>query len=310
MTPTVSVVMASKNYARYLPEAIDSVRVQTFADWELVIVDDGSTDDTPLAVKPFLADPRIRCVRSDKLGQIRAKNLGVSLSRAPFIAFLDADDVWLPAKLEKQLARFRSNPETGVVYTLRSLIDGDGNPLPTRSVATPPRGRVFDRLFVQNFVCFSSAVVRREVLGHVGLLDSQWDLAIDYDLWLRVAKHYSFDFVEEQLVRYRTGHGNLSSKLGDRVDIALSIMHRAETRYGAADESPPRQIAEGYASTCRTLAYVMRGSEPLTAARWYLRALRWPAGRLASAKGLAAALVCWLTGPRAAGSPENATVNR
>ena len=159
---------------------------------------------------------------------------------------------------------------------------------------------------MQNFVCFSSAVVRRGVFEHVGQFDPQWDLAIDYDLWLRVAKHYAFDFVDEELVRYRTGHGNLSKKLSDRVDTALSIMHRAQSRYGVAEEVPAGRIAEAYASTCRTLAYVMRGSEPAAAAAWYLRALGWHSGRLASIKGLVAvaAAACkrsanaWLTGER------------
>ena len=81
-------------------------------------------------------------------------------------------------------------------------------------------------MFVQNFVCFSSAVVRRIVFSHVGAFDPQWDLAIDFDLWLRVAKHYEFDFVDEELVRYRTGHGNLSKK------------RRRPRRYGSLHHAP------------------------------------------------------------------------
>ena len=113
---TVSVVMAAKNYARFLPAAVESVLAQTFTDWELLIIDDGSTDDTPDAVRPFLADRRVRYVRSDRLGQSRAKNLGIRLSRGEFVAFLDADDAWLPTKLEKQLAAAsRVDPDVGVV---------------------------------------------------------------------------------------------------------------------------------------------------------------------------------------------------
>jgi glycosyltransferase involved in cell wall biosynthesis len=302
--------MATKNYARYLPAAVGSVVGQTFADWELIVVDDGSTDDTPAAVRPFLSDRRVRYVRSDRLGQTRAKNLGVRLGRAQLVAFLDADDVWLPTKLEKQLAVFQSQPDTGVVFSLRSLIDGDGKPFPPRPDSPPCRGRVLHELFVQNFVCFSSAVVRRQILSHVGALDPRLDLAIDYDLWLRVAKHYAFDYVPEQLVQYRTGHGNLSSKLADRVAIALSIMQRAEVHYRVGEDVPAGQIAEGYASTCRTMGYVLRGSEPVTAARWYLWALKWRAGRAVSLKGLAGVAVRWLTGPRVACSPESATANR
>jgi glycosyltransferase involved in cell wall biosynthesis len=306
--PAVSVVMAAKNYARFLPAAVESVRAQTFADWELLVIDDGSSDHTPEAARPFLADPRIRYFRSDKLGQPRAKNLGIGLSRGPFVAFLDADDAWRPAKLEKQLAIFRDRPAVGVVFCRRSLINELGEPLATPQAA-PPRGRVLDAMFVQNFVCFSSVVVRREVFAHVGRFDPLWDLAIDYDLWLRVAAHHEFDYIDEELVLYRTGHGNLSKKLSDRVATAMSIMHRAETRYGVADSISPIVVAEGHASTCRTIGYVMRSSEPLTAAKWYLKALRWPCGRLASLKGLAASLLTGLRRSRTPGSPENATVN-
>lgn len=301
MTPVVSVVMAAKNYARFLPEAIESVRSQTFTDWELVIVDDGSTDDTPAAVKPYLADPRMKYVRSDRLGQSRAKNLGLRLSRGAFIAFLDADDAWMPTKLEKQVAAFR--PEVGVVFCGRELMDESGTAIPRPPAPPPPTGRVLDAMFVQNFVCFSSAMVRRSVFDHVGAFDPGLALAIDYDLWLRVARHYEFAYVPEPLVRYRTGHGNLSQKLADRVATAFSIMHRHR---GAI---APAAVAEGYASTARTMGWVLRSAEPGTALAWYARALTWPHRRWDSFKGMAASflnLVRWKRGTTAA---ENLSVN-
>ena len=152
-------------------------------------------------------------------------------------------------------------------------------------------------------------MVRREVFDHVGGFDPEWDLAIDYDLWLRAARHHAFDYVDEELVLYRTGHGNLSKKLSDRVATALSMMDRAVSRYGVAEAVPPQAVAEAYASTYRTIAYVMRPSEPRTAARWYLKALSWPASRVTSLKGLAAAGLIWLRGRRVPGSAENASVN-
>jgi glycosyltransferase involved in cell wall biosynthesis len=300
--------MAAKNYARFLPEAVESVRAQTFTDWELIIIDDGSSDRTPEVVRPYLADRRVRYFRSDVLGQPRAKNLGIDLSRGKLVAFLDADDAWESTKLEKQLAIFGSKPDVGVVFCGRSLMDEASRPLAKRAERTAYSGSVLAQMFTQNFVCFSSAVVRREVFAHVGRFDAEWDLSIDYDLWLRVAKFYRFECVDEELVRYRTGHGNLSKKLRDRVDTALSIMHRAERRYGL-DGVPAEVVADGYASTCQTLAYVLRGSEPLTAARWYLRALAWPARRVISLKGLAASLLAAARGKSTEGAPENASCN-
>jgi glycosyltransferase involved in cell wall biosynthesis len=251
----------------------------------------------------------VRYVRSDVLGQSRAKNLGIRLARGAFVAFLDADDAWEQAKLEKQLAVFAARPEVGVVFCGRSLMDEEGKPLPGGSWGTPPRGMVLRHIFTQNFVCFSSSVVRREVFSRVGAFDPLWDLAIDYDLWLRVAKFYAFDFVGEPLVRYRTGHGNLSKKLRDRVDTAISIMHRAEFRHAVAEEVPEEVIADGYASTCQTIGYTMRAREPLTALRWYVRALRWPARRFISLKGIAASALAASRLRRAEGTAENATEN-
>ncbi|MBY0456308.1 MAG: glycosyltransferase [Gemmataceae bacterium] len=309
MTPTVSVVMAAKNYAGFLPEAVESVRAQTYQDWELLIVDDGSTDQTPEVVRPFLSDRRIKYVRSDTLGQSRAKNLGIGLSRGRVVAFLDADDAWEPTKLGQQLAALDANPAVGVVFCKRSLMDAQGRRLPSANESKPLRGFVLADMFAQNFVCFSSVVVKREVFARVGAFDAEWDLSIDYDLWLRVATFYTFDYVDEELVRYRTGHGNLSQKLRDRVDTAVCIMRRAGSRYGVREHVPARVIADGFASTCQTIGYVMRASEPRTSIKWYARALKWPARRVVSLKGIAAGLVAAARGQRAAGSAENATAN-
>jgi glycosyltransferase involved in cell wall biosynthesis len=305
--PAVSVVMAAKNYARFLPAAVESVFAQTFPDWELVVIDDGSTDATPAAVKPYLADRRVRCVRADRLGQSRAKNLGVNLSRGDLVAFLDADDVWKPTKLEKQVAVMRDTPAAGVVFALRELIDEDGTLIPRPPAPVPPSGRVLDRMFVQNFVCFSSVMVRRRVFDHVGGFDPLWDLSIDYDLWLRAAAHYEFHCVPEELVLYRTGHGNLSQKLSDRVATAFAIMHRCVNRRRAG--VPAAAVADGYGSTARNLGWLYRKAEPATALAWYLRALRWPGGRVEALKGIVAASLNRVRGVHEPTAAENRTEN-
>jgi glycosyltransferase involved in cell wall biosynthesis len=305
--------MAAKNYARFIGQAVRSVFAQTFTDWELVIIDDGSTDDTPVSVKPFLGDSRVRYVRSDKLGQSRAKNLGLRLSRGEFVAYLDADDAWEPTKLAKQLLVLKERPEVGVCHTGRLLMDENGTVHPAPLTPTPsPAGGEGDieKLFLNNAVCFSSVMVRRAVFDQVGAFDPEFDLAIDYDLWLRVARHWRFACVDEPLVLYRTGHGNLSKKLSDRVATAVSIMTRHALRRGLKDELPADVIAEGFSSTCNTLAYVMRPSEPRTAVRWYARGLRWGGRRKESVKGIVAAALRWLSGKREPASAENATVNR
>lgn len=290
MTPAVSVIIAAKDYGRYLADALASVRRQTFNDWECLLVDDGSRDDSVAVARPFLADPRFRLIRSDNLGQPRAKNLGLNLSRAPLVAYLDGDDVWLPTKLQRQHRLMRGEPKLGVTFTRRYLIDPNGEIIPAEHPAFP-RGTVFDEVLLNNFVCFSSVMVRRSVLEHVGAFDNRLELAIDYDLWLRVARHYPFDFIDEPLVKYRTGHGNLSKRIVERITSVLSTMRRCLVRRGNAANTPEEVQREAWGSTCRTLGYVLRDVEPVRAAQSYVRAARHDQKWGATLRALARCLV-------------------
>jgi glycosyltransferase involved in cell wall biosynthesis len=284
MPPAVSVVIATRNYGRYLEGAIRSVLGQTWSDLEIVLIDDGSTDNTPKVVEPFLADPRIHYHRTDGLGQSRAKNLGIQLSQAPLIAFLDGDDEWLPTKLERQLDLFRKSA-VGVVYSRRTLMDESGRDLPTPA-AVLARGRIYDDLLQTNPVCFSSVVVRREVFEAVGMFDPNLPLAIDYDLWLRVARHFEFDYVDEPLVRYRTGHANLSSRIVERLTAVLSILRRSLVRRRNQEVADSAAVAEAWGSTCRTMGFVLRKEQPLDGAGWYAHAGRHDGRWLASARAI------------------------
>ena len=181
----------------------------------MIVVDDGSTDDTGAVVAPYLSDDRVRYHRTDHVGQSAAKNLGIRLARGRLIAFLDADDLWLPTKLEKQLALLKTNPALGVVYSRRSLMDESGRPLEYEQ-PTLFRGGVLNAMFRNNFICFSSAVVHQRVFKHLGFFEESLALAIDYEFWLRVASSYAFDYVDEPLVQYRTGHASLSRRTEER----------------------------------------------------------------------------------------------
>ena len=271
--PLVSVVMATRNYGQYLAEAVESVRAQTYPHWELWIIDDGSTDETFAVVERWREDARIHYVYAERLGQARAKNLGIRLSRGEWVAFLDADDRWEVDKLRRQLALAAEYPQAGVIYSRRRLMDAQGQEIASPSTqGALPSGWILEELVVQNWVCFSSAMVRREVLSHVGMFDERLELAIDYDLWLRVGMHYAFYAVPEALVWYRTGHANLSRRVVERGETALAILRRAVEQYGLGEKVSARSLQEAAASTCRTLGYVLRQSSAREAARWYWRA--------------------------------------
>ena len=286
MKPAVSVIVASRNYGRFLGGALRSILAQTMPDLEVIVVDDGSTDNTPEVVRPFLSDARVHYHRTNGLGQSRAKNLGIMNARGNSIAFLDGDDEWLPTKLEAQLPLF-GQPKVGVVYARRQLMDEAGEDRPT-SAGPLHRGDLFETLLENNPICFSSVIVRREVFEQVGHFNTSLSLAIDYDLWLRVARHYEFDYVDSIQVRYRTGHANLSSRIRERIATVLSILHHHlnETPHTAS----PHAVGNAWGSTYRTLAFVQREQEPWNALKCYARAARYDGRWSESAKAIAGTL--------------------
>jgi hypothetical protein len=164
-------------------------------------------------------------------------------------------------------------------------MDAAGTDLPTPTWQ-PARGHIYDVLLVQNPVCFSSVVVRKSVFEAVGMFDPKLPLAIDYDLWLRVARHFEFNYVDELLVRYRTGHVNLSSRITERLAAVLGILRRSLVRRRNTETADTAAQREAWGSTCRTMGYVLRENEPLAAAGWYVWAARYDRRWMSSAKAI------------------------
>ena len=203
--PEVSVVIAVYNQARWVGEAIASVRTQTFADWELVVVDDGSTDATSEVVARHADDARIRCLRQPHAERAAARNRGIAATAAPLVAFLDADDWWLPTKLERQVAALAAAPEAAFCYTPARFVDEDGRPLPLRKPVHAMAGDVFGKLLRANVVILASVVARRRCLEAVGAFDAGLPAfgCEDWDLWLRLARRWPVAVVDEELTLYR-----------------------------------------------------------------------------------------------------------
>jgi glycosyltransferase involved in cell wall biosynthesis len=285
MNPTVSVIMPTYNYGRFIADALKSVLAQTVRDLEVIVVNDGSTDCTVDVVRSFLMDPRVRYESIPHGGAPVAKNTGIRLSRAPLVAFLDADDVWLPHKLERQLALFKADPELGVAYSRRRLMNEEGVEL-TYEQPVLHRGLVLEPLFRTNFVCQSSAVVRRAVLDEVGLFDELRAVVQDYDLWLRVAARYRFDYVDEPLVLYRVGHASLTARTENRLLVALDIMQRFLDEGGGRERVRANVIRWARAETYFHLSLSQRQRAPWSALKWNLQALAHAPGYLPAWKGL------------------------
>jgi len=207
MTPRVSVVMAVLNGARFIDEAIQSIVDQTFKDCELVVVDDGSTDETPQRVEAFKSKLRIQYVRHDRpLGIARSMNDGVRHAKGELIGFLDHDDLWFPEFLATQTAYLDSHPDVGMVHSDFQTIDLQGEII-ENSVATSrgrkrPSGHVFPRLFMESFIVGNSVLIRRECFTRLGLFDEtlRWG---DYLMWMGIARHYRVDYIDKVLTKYR-----------------------------------------------------------------------------------------------------------
>jgi glycosyltransferase involved in cell wall biosynthesis len=288
MIPTVSAIIASFNYGQYLPLAIESCLDQTFEDLEVVVIDDGSIDNTPQVMEQFGGERRVRYVRTPNAGQPAAENRGISLAQGRFIAFLDADDIWLPHKIERQLEQFQRTPAAGVVYARRRLIDLQGRELEVRDRPCH-RGFIAEQLFRDNFICFSSSLVRREVFDDVGFLNPEYRRNSDYDLWLRVATRWPFEFVDEPLVFYRTGHLNRTCYSEGQLRHALCIMERFVAAH--PDALPPDLVKRCFAETYCSLGLVQRDRRFWAALGSYLRALHYGPLQYAPWRGLAALVV-------------------
>lgn len=223
--PIVSVIIATHDYARYLPEALASVHAQTFTEWECVVLDDGSTDATPSVLRTWEAsDPRFRSARESHRGVAAARNQALTMSRGRFIQFLDADDLLSAAKLERDVAAFGQNAVDIVYGPARYFDDGD----PHRELRDwwrsdrvdgfrPISGSGSDalgRLIEANVMTTAAPLVRKSVLDEVGAFDERLKRLEDWDLWFRCAvagKRFLFVPAEEPVALIRVHSGSLSS---------------------------------------------------------------------------------------------------
>lgn len=286
--PPVSVVVTTYNYAAYLPQAIDSVLAQQYDEYEVIVVDDGSTDDTADVVRRYLGHPQVRYVRRPNGGQASAKNLGVRLAVGEYVAFLDADDVWRPDKLRKQIPLFASRPDVGIVFARCVRIDKTG--VPRGEPGLPlHRGWVTRQLFIENFIPFSSSVVRRECFTRVGMFDERLAMAIDYDLWLKVSLRYQVDYCDEILVLYRTGHGHMSENVEKRLECASFVARRFMHEHREAIDRRTRREDRAY-SLRNQGAYYGERNLPL-GILYHLRSLRYRPLNVSTYKSLARLLL-------------------
>lgn len=212
MPPAVSVVITAYNQRSFLPHALDSVRAQTFKDYEILIVDDASTDETPA----YLAQqPNVRVLRNPtNRGVCASRNLGWQMASGRYVSFLDGDDLFLPDKLAAQVASMDADPMLGLVYADSQFCDVSEADLPWRfsDLYPPHRGPdIFEALVRANFIAMSATLIRRVCLDRIGGFDDTMPTE-DWHLWLRLSAVYPAHYLPQVLAKYRVHGANISRR--------------------------------------------------------------------------------------------------
>ena len=251
--PCISVIIPT--YDRYwiLKEAIDSVLSQKFSDFEIIVVDDGSTDATNDLLSTY--GDQITTISQQNKGVSAARNAGISFSRGDYIAFLDSDDMWLPEKLSCQHNFFLSHPETFICQTDEIWIR-NGVRVNPKNRHKKPSGMIFEPSLQLCLVSPSAVMIKKSLFDSVGLFNESFPACEDYDLWLRIGLYYPIYLIDRQLVVKRGGHDDqLSRNPGlDRYRI-LSIVnilenHTLTTPYYQAAVDVLREKCRIYADGC------------------------------------------------------------
>ncbi len=224
--PTISVVIPAYNADRTILETIKSVQQQTFSDFEIIVIDDGSEDQT-LKVLSQVEDPRLKIYSYNNSGPSVARNLGISHSTGEYITFIDADDLWTPDKLEAQLAALQNHPEAGVAYSWTNFIGETGEFL---RAGEPVwfEGNVYTHLLNGNFMnSGSNPLIRRKAIKSVGEFDPTLRYCEDWEFWLRLAARWAFVVVPKPQILYRLSLGTSSSKIQAMEEGHLIVIEKA-----------------------------------------------------------------------------------
>jgi glycosyltransferase involved in cell wall biosynthesis len=231
----VSIITPTYNRARLLTQTLASVYDQTWCDYEIIVVDDGSEDDTP-ALGAASAQ-RLVYHRIEHAGASAARNAGLAIARGEYIAFLDSDDLWERQFLERMTTALDSAPAAGFVYCDYATFNTYG---PVQPACLAPRyklrGNLFARLIETDFISTGTLLIRRECLRRVGGFDPNLEIAHDWDLWLRLAREFDAEYVDESLVRIRMDSVRLTRNTPVLYSDNLQILTKLRRSADAADQ--------------------------------------------------------------------------
>jgi glycosyltransferase involved in cell wall biosynthesis len=208
----VDVIIPTYNRSSTLKRAIDSVLNQTYKGFHLYIIDDGSTDNTALLMQEYKSDENISYIKQKNKGVSAARNLGISLSNNPWVAFLDSDDEWLPHKLKKQIEIINSKPEAVLIHGEEQWVR-NGKRINPKKIHQKFGGQIFEKCLPLCLISPSAAMIKRDVLLEMENFDEDFIVCEDYDLWLKITSLYEVEFISDPiLIKYGGHEDQLSAK--------------------------------------------------------------------------------------------------
>jgi glycosyltransferase involved in cell wall biosynthesis len=226
--PTISVIIPTHNRASLLNRTIKSVLNQTFHDFELIIVDDGSTDNTKELINEFKKnDPRVQYIWQENSGRpSETRNTGIKNSKGKYITFLDSDDEILPEKLEKQIKKFNSvSKNVGLIYCGLQYIPENKNKQ-SKVIIPKLKGNLFKELLKGSFIGGITPLIKKECFQKSGLFDTSLPSGEDWDMWIRISKNYEFDYVPEALAIYHIHGKQISANFDDTINGFQKILEK------------------------------------------------------------------------------------
>lgn len=242
MMPFISVIIPTYNRENFILESVHSVLKQTYRNFELIVVDDGSTDATQKMLQPVFSE--IILLKQPQRGPSAARNSGIRVASGTWISFLDSDDLWLPGKLEQQVRFFLANPEAKVSYT-EEIWYRKGRRVNPAKKHRKYSGWIYRKMLPLCLVSPSSVMIHREVFETVGLFDETLPACEDYDLWLRIGAKYPIHLLPEPLIVKRNGHqGQQSQKFWgmDRFRVAALKKMLQQKNLSRQDRTATREM--------------------------------------------------------------------
>jgi glycosyltransferase involved in cell wall biosynthesis len=274
----ISVLMPVYKGERFVARAIESVLAQSYSDVELIIVNDGSPDNSATVIQPYLTDSRVKYIEQINTGVAGARNAALRHAKGTYVGLCDQDDEWLPHKAEKQVAYLEAHPEAGLVHGDVDYINESGQLLPHEQYfPAAVFGQCFVRMYMGNPVMAVAAMFRRSAVDAVGGFDPTIKYADDYDLWLRIAAQHAVGYIDEPIARYRWHAENNSHHQVAIREYTLRVLRKAERELPNACARVPRADRKlRYCKLYEQMAHYARAeSRPFAAMNYVIKATAW-----------------------------------